>query len=60
MEGVEDFGFGILLQNKQIKRAICSGIGENNELGRQYMSGEIELEFVPQVRIVLLESYLPY
>jgi len=46
--GVEDFGFGILIQNRQIKRAICSGIGENNELGRQYITGEIELEFVPQ------------
>lgn len=46
--GVDDFGLGILLKNKQIKKMISSYVGENAEFERQYMSGELELEFCPQ------------
>ncbi|KAG8199045.1 hypothetical protein JTE90_021058 [Oedothorax gibbosus] len=46
--GVDNFGLGLLLQNKQIKRMIASYVGENAEFERQYLSGELELEFVPQ------------
>ena len=46
--GVDDFGLGILLKNKQIKRMIASYVGENKEFERQYLSGELEVELVPQ------------
>lgn len=46
--GVDDFGLGILLQSKQIKKMISSYVGENAEFMRQYLSGELELEFNPQ------------
>lgn len=46
--GVDNFGLGLLLQTKQIKRMISSYVGENAEFQRQYLSGELELEFVPQ------------
>ncbi len=46
--GVDDFGLGILLKNKQIKKMISSYVGENKEFERQYLSGELELEFNPQ------------
>lgn len=46
--GVEDFGLGLLLKNKQIKKFIGSYVGENNNLGKQYFSGELELELIPQ------------
>eukprot|EP01130_Rhizamoeba_saxonica_P005886 TRINITY_DN232_c0_g1_i1.p1 TRINITY_DN232_c0_g1~~TRINITY_DN232_c0_g1_i1.p1 ORF type:complete len:460 (+),score=113.88 TRINITY_DN232_c0_g1_i1:48-1427(+) len=46
--GVDDFGLGILLQNKQIKRMISSYVGENAEFERQYISGELEVELTPQ------------
>ncbi|MEE9313978.1 MAG: CoA transferase subunit A [Rhizobiaceae bacterium] len=46
--GVDDFGIGILLQTKQIKKMISSYVGENAEFMRQYLSGELELEFNPQ------------
>lgn len=46
--GVDDFGLGILLQTKQIKKMISSYVGENAEFMRQYLSGELELEFNPQ------------
>ncbi|XP_023228283.1 succinyl-CoA:3-ketoacid coenzyme A transferase 1, mitochondrial-like [Centruroides sculpturatus] len=46
--GVDDFGLGLLLKSKQIKRMIASYVGENAEFERQYLSGELELEFVPQ------------
>ncbi|KAG8199044.1 hypothetical protein JTE90_021057 [Oedothorax gibbosus] len=46
--GVDNFGLGLLLQNKQIKRMIATYVGENAEFERQYLSGELELEFVPQ------------
>ena len=46
--GVTDFGLGILLLNKQIKRMIASYVGENKELERAYLAGELELELTPQ------------
>lgn len=46
--GVDDFGLGLLLKNKQIKKMISSYVGENKEFERQYLSGELELELVPQ------------
>lgn len=46
--GVDDFGLGILLQSKQIKKMISSYVGENAEFMRQYLSGELKLEFNPQ------------
>lgn len=46
--GVDDFGIGILLQTKQVKKMISSYVGENKEFMRQYLSGELELEFAPQ------------
>jgi 3-oxoacid CoA-transferase subunit A len=45
---VEDFGLGILLQARQIKKMVSSYVGENKEFERQYLSGELELEFNPQ------------
>lgn len=47
--GVDDFGLGLLLQAKKIKRMISSYVGENAEFERQYLAGELELEFTPQV-----------
>lgn len=46
--GVDDFGLGILLQSRQIKKMISSYVGENAEFMRQYLSGELEIEFSPQ------------
>ncbi len=46
--GVDDFGLGLLLQTRQIKRMISSYVGENETFERQYLSGELELEFNPQ------------
>ena len=46
--GVDDFGLGILLKNKQIRKMISSYVGENKEFERQFLSGELELEFNPQ------------
>ncbi|MEM1343311.1 MAG: CoA transferase subunit A [Pseudomonadota bacterium] len=46
--GVDDFGLGLMLQTKQIKKMISSYVGENDEFMRQYLSGELELEFNPQ------------
>ncbi|XP_035226637.1 succinyl-CoA:3-ketoacid coenzyme A transferase 1, mitochondrial-like isoform X2 [Stegodyphus dumicola] len=46
--GVDNFGLGLLLQTKQIKRMVASYVGENTEFERQYLSGELEVEFVPQ------------
>ncbi|MFK7879049.1 CoA transferase subunit A [Roseobacter sp.] len=46
--GVDDFGIGILLQSKQVRKMISSYVGENAEFMRQYLSGELELEFNPQ------------
>ena len=46
--GVDDFGLGILLKNRQIRKMVSSYVGENAEFERQFMSGELELEFTPQ------------
>ena len=46
--GVDDFGIGILLRTKQVSKMISSYVGENAEFMRQYLSGELELEFNPQ------------
>jgi 3-oxoacid CoA-transferase/3-oxoacid CoA-transferase subunit A len=46
--GVDDFGLGILLRNKQIVKMISSYVGENKEFERQYLSGELEVELTPQ------------
>ena len=46
--GVDDFGLGLLLETRQIKRMISSYVGENKEFERQYLAGELELEFTPQ------------
>jgi 3-oxoacid CoA-transferase subunit A len=46
--GVDDFGLGRLLQTRQIKKMISSYVGENKEFERQYLAGELELEFTPQ------------
>ncbi len=46
--GVDDFGLGILLKTRQIRKMISSYVGENAEFMRQYLSGELELEFNPQ------------
>ncbi|MBL8550414.1 MAG: 3-oxoacid CoA-transferase subunit A [Hyphomonadaceae bacterium] len=46
--GVDDFGLGQLLKTKQIKKMVSSYVGENKEFERQYLAGELELEFNPQ------------
>ena len=46
--GVDDFGLGLLLKTRQIRKMISSYVGENKEFERQYLSGELELEFNPQ------------
>lgn len=46
--GVDGFGLGLLLETHQIKKMISSYVGENKEFERQYLSGELELEFTPQ------------
>lgn len=46
--GVDGFGLGMLLNSRQIKKMISSYVGENKEFERQYLSGELELEFNPQ------------
>ena len=45
--GVADWGLGLLLQTKQVKRMISSYVGENKEFERQYLNGELELELFP-------------
>ncbi len=46
--GVDGFGLGMLLQTRQVRRMIASYVGENKEFERQYLAGELELEFTPQ------------
>lgn len=46
--GVDDFGLGLLLQTRQIRKMLSSYVGENKEFERQYLNGELELEFNPQ------------
>ena len=46
--GIDDWGLGVLLKTRQVRRMVSSYVGENAEFERQYMSGELELEFCPQ------------
>jgi 3-oxoacid CoA-transferase subunit A len=46
--GVDGFGLGLLLETRQIKKMISSYVGENKEFARQFLAGELELEFTPQ------------
>jgi len=46
--GVDGFGLGVLLETRQVKKMISSYVGENKEFERQYLAGELELEFTPQ------------
>jgi 3-oxoacid CoA-transferase subunit A len=46
--GVDDFGIGLLLQTKQVRKMISSYVGENAEFERQLLSGELEVELIPQ------------
>lgn len=46
--GVDDWGLGLLLENKQIKKMIASYVGENKLFEQQFLSGELEVELVPQ------------
>ena len=46
--GVDDFGLGLLLKSRQIKKMIASYVGENKEFERQYLAGELEVDLVPQ------------
>ncbi len=46
--GVDDFGIGLMLQEKQVKKMISSYVGENAEFERQLLSGELEVELIPQ------------
>lgn len=46
--GVDDFGIGLMLQQKQVKKMVSSYVGENEEFERQMLSGELEVELIPQ------------
>jgi len=46
--GVDDFGLGLLLQKRQIRKMISSYVGENDEFERQMLSGELEVDLIPQ------------
>jgi 3-oxoacid CoA-transferase subunit A len=46
--GIDDFGIGILLRSRQVKKMVSTYVGENKEFERQFLSGEIEVELVPQ------------
>ena len=46
--GVDDFGLGVLLQGRQIRKMISSYVGENDEFERQMLSGELEVDLIPQ------------
>lgn len=46
--GVDDFGLGLLLQHKQVRKMISSYVGENDEFERQMLSGELEVDLIPQ------------
>lgn len=46
--GVDDFGIGLMLKNRQVKKMISSYVGENEEFERQLLSGELEVELIPQ------------
>src|SRR3979411_1509334 len=46
--GVDDFGMGLLLKTRQVKKVIASYVGENKEFERQVLAGELQLQFTPQ------------
>src|SRR5262249_49311704 len=46
--GVDDFGIGVLLRNRQVRKMISTYVGENKEFERQFLTGELEVELVPQ------------
>ena len=46
--GVDDFGIGLMLQGRQVKKMIASYVGENAEFERQLLSGELEVDLIPQ------------
>jgi len=46
--GVDGFGLGVLLESRQVRKMVSSYVGENKEFERQYLAGELELEFTPQ------------
>ena len=46
--GIDDFGAGVLLRSRQVRKMIATYVGENKEFERQYLSGELEVELVPQ------------
>jgi 3-oxoacid CoA-transferase subunit A len=46
--GIDDFGIGVLLRNRQVRKMISTYVGENKEFERQYLTGELEVELVPQ------------
>jgi 3-oxoacid CoA-transferase subunit A len=46
--GIDDFGIGVLLKSRQIKKMVATYVGENKEFERQFLSGELEVELVPQ------------
>ena len=46
--GIDNFGLGVLLRDKQIKKMIASYVGENKEFERQFLSGELEVDLIPQ------------
>jgi 3-oxoacid CoA-transferase subunit A len=46
--GIDDFGIGVLLRSRQVRRMISTYVGENKEFERQFLSGELEVELVPQ------------
>jgi 3-oxoacid CoA-transferase A subunit len=46
--GVDDWGLGLLLQTRQVRKMVSSYVGENSEFERQFLAGELEVEFVPQ------------
>src|SRR5215211_7151616 len=49
--GVDDFGMGLLLESRQVKKVMASYVGENKEFERQVLSGELDLELIPQVTL---------
>ena len=46
--GIDNFGIGVLLQSRQVRKMIASYVGENKEFERQFLTGELEVELVPQ------------
>src|ERR1700716_1149291 len=46
--GVDDFGIGVLLKSRQVRKMVATYVGENKEFERQFLSGEVEVELVPQ------------